>query len=226
MASVSYGPIVDNIRGSIGGTTFSRAHSGNTARSRPAPPRPSSPSQVSNQQLLARIAQHWATLSAAYIDGWKAYALTVTLTNSLGQTYHPTAFQAFVNSNVLIQKLNPAMWANVAPAVPGSPTTPIFSFAVTAHNLTITAISPALVTNNWFYMSVTHPDRVLAHNRQRVFSFTAGFYGITLPLTIGAAIDTGIPAGTLVQSFICYRFMDQYFRVSTLQKTAFQWTTA
>lgn len=96
MANIELGPLVSDIRGSIGGTTFGRARNGATARTKPMPPKSRTPYQSLARTNMAYIGYLWKTVSSADVADWVTYAATCNLYDSLGHLYHPTAYQAFV----------------------------------------------------------------------------------------------------------------------------------
>lgn len=83
--------------GSIAGTTSSRNRYGQYRRSRATPVQPRTPAQLAARARLAAIASSWRALDAATRAAWASFAAQILLTDSLGQTYTPTAMQAYVS---------------------------------------------------------------------------------------------------------------------------------
>ncbi len=83
--------------GSIAGTTSSRNRYGQYRRSRATPVQPRTPAQLAARARLAAIASSWRTLDAPTQAAWASFAAQIKLTDSLGQTYTPTALQAYVS---------------------------------------------------------------------------------------------------------------------------------
>lgn len=112
MATVRFGQGVAEMRGSIGGTTFSRSRNGATARNRTVPVNPNTQSQSDLRYLFSQIAQRWAQLTTPQREQWDDYAGLITyLTNRLGEAYTPSGRQMFqtCNTNLVLANslLNP-----------------------------------------------------------------------------------------------------------------------
>jgi len=92
-------PIISQARASLGGATFSANRGGNYVRARIAPVQPRSPAQQAARGQFSTVSGDWKTLTAAQRAGWVAIAATVTLQDSLGNSYIPTGNQLFVGNN-------------------------------------------------------------------------------------------------------------------------------
>lgn len=226
MAIISFGPLVDGVRGSIGGVTFSRGQSGDTARHKPRPMRPRRVEQLLNQKRLSQASHLWASQSAAQKTGWINYAATVDLTDGLGNVYHPTGLQAFIWC--VTQRLNCGLSITpmAYPTQNGLPVLPVLTFTYSAHNLNLTAVSPALLGTEAILFLIhriylrNNFVRTLI-NRQNVYVLVAG-----LPMTLVTDYDEEWAVGLLARAFIKWRFIDQYNRTSVLQLTKFDFTVA
>ena len=89
--------------GSYQGITSSRNRFGQYVRTRAIPVNPASTFQGTVRNRLALNAAAWRELTAIQRSGWTSLGLSMTRTDSLGQTYTPTGFQAYcsVNNNNL-----------------------------------------------------------------------------------------------------------------------------
>ncbi len=89
--------------GSYQGVTSSRNRNGQYVRSRAVPVNPGTTFQQSVRSRLSLNAEAWRALTGTQRDGWTALGLYFTRTDSLGQTYNLTGFQAYcsVNNNRL-----------------------------------------------------------------------------------------------------------------------------
>jgi len=102
MALVKLGGGVTDIRGSIGGTTFSRCAGGNYMRARTKPVNPRSPLQVTRRANIAHLTKYWSNkLTQQQRDDWIAYAKGTTWTNKLGESIQINGLAAFIQLNVL-----------------------------------------------------------------------------------------------------------------------------
>jgi len=74
MARILYADPVDEIAGSIGGTTFQANQYGFTIKRKPVPTRPNLPRQNSRKSALFIVTQNWIALSSANKTNWNTYA--------------------------------------------------------------------------------------------------------------------------------------------------------
>ncbi|KKM64245.1 hypothetical protein LCGC14_1503300 [marine sediment metagenome] len=97
MAIFLPGPIVGEIRGSEGGTTFSRNRFGQYTRQRSIPVNPNTGRQASARSRLAGAAILWSlTLTQVQRDAWDLYATSIIWINALGQPVSLPGFQFFI----------------------------------------------------------------------------------------------------------------------------------
>jgi len=100
MALVQFGAGVLDMRGSIGGTVYSKNRSGNYVRARTTPVNPNTARQQVMKTLTANNAQHWSgTLTIAQRAAWEVYAQAIVFTNKLGEQIKLTGFNHFMRSN-------------------------------------------------------------------------------------------------------------------------------
>ena len=126
--------------GSLAGVTSSRNRFGQYRRTRATPVNPNSAYQGVVRNRLAANSAAWRALTALQRAGWTSLGTMLTRTDSLGQSYTLTGFQAFcsVNSNNLAAG---NAVANDAPAL----TTPVGLLTATI-TLTAAAASVAYTT--------------------------------------------------------------------------------
>lgn len=114
MAIFMSGPLVGEIRGSEGGTTFSRNRFGQYTRQRSVPVNPNTGRQVAARQRFAVPAVFWSIiLSAANRAAWRLYGDNVPWLNALGNVVSLPGFQHFLRSSSARQQ------AGVASVVAG-----------------------------------------------------------------------------------------------------------
>jgi hypothetical protein len=89
--------------GSLAGVTSSRNRFGQYRRSRATPVNPNTTLQGAVRARLAVNAAAWRALTSAQRAGWTTLGSNMSRTDSLGQTYTLTGFQAYVcvNNNML-----------------------------------------------------------------------------------------------------------------------------
>lgn len=107
MALIRYGPLVSEIRGSIGGTTFLRTIAGPTVRQRIKPVVTVSDRQGSIKASLSAMVQRWSLiLLEPQRIAWRALAAITSLVNSLGDPFTPTGLQLYVRLNGFLQNIS------------------------------------------------------------------------------------------------------------------------
>lgn len=100
MATIETGSIVSDIRGSIGGETYSRNPGGLYVKARSSPAQPASAYRDTVQAALTALTQAWSgTLTESQRTGWRQYAKTWPDHNRLGQVIQHTGFNHFVRCN-------------------------------------------------------------------------------------------------------------------------------
>lgn len=100
MAVITAGPLIGEIRGSMGGTTFSRNRYGMYTRTRAVPVNPNSARQVAARDRFNTLATYWRdTLTKAQRDAWDLYAANTNWTNAVGQVVNLTGLNHFLRCN-------------------------------------------------------------------------------------------------------------------------------
>ncbi len=143
MALVLLGGGVTDIRGSIGGTTFSRNQGGNYARARTKPINQRSQRQVDQRTILSHIGRAWwDTLTIAERTAWNTYAEMTTWTNRLGQTISISGMAAFVRTNSYLLRDGVAL-RTAAPSIGGHAGAVNFTYTadVTAQEIKVATIA-------------------------------------------------------------------------------------
>jgi len=223
---VSFGPIVDGVRGSIGGVTFSRAQSSDTVRGKPRPMRPRRVSQLLNQKLMSQASHMWESVTTAERLGWTNYAATVDLTDGLGNTYHPTALQAYVWHVLMLLNTGQSVAAVQYPAMPGLPSLPVLTFLYGAPTLFLQDVVPTLAAGETLLLTLHRIDRPNNFCRTRVSVRHIYVDASAHPVPIGASYDESWPVGALARAFIYWRYQDMFGRTSILQLDKYDFTVA
>jgi len=113
MALVKFGGGVLDMRGSIGGNTFSKNRYGAYVRARTTPVNPQTNRQSEIRSIIQYLSQAWSNdLSAANIAAWEVYAAAIVRTNKLGATMKLTGFNHFIRSNACRIQNGASMIAN------------------------------------------------------------------------------------------------------------------
>lgn len=96
--------LLADIRGSIGGTTYSRNRGGSYARNRTVPINPQSANQERARSSLSDWSTYWSnSLNNTQRAAWNQFAETVVAVNVLGESITYTGQQMFIRSSTLIQ---------------------------------------------------------------------------------------------------------------------------
>lgn len=126
MAIVKFGALVDAVRGSIGGITFSAGGSGPLVKLYNRGPRKRSELQNTVRANLGTLIGYWRSLDQGQRDDWDTYAADPAQekTNSLGEAYYTSGWQWFCacNHNLLMREEDviedaPVLGTPTAPAV-------------------------------------------------------------------------------------------------------------
>lgn len=104
MALIKTGGGISEIRGSIGGTTFSRGRYGAIARNRTIPVQPNTARQIAARQVFASLLEQWESLAQEQRDLWNTYAANVAMTNRLGETMYLSGQNHFIRSSAIRQQ--------------------------------------------------------------------------------------------------------------------------
>lgn len=87
--------------GSFQGITSSRNQFGQYVRTRATPVNPNTTFQSTARNRLSSMAQAWDAITDLQRAGWASVGLSMTRTDSLGQVYHLSGFQAYISVNSL-----------------------------------------------------------------------------------------------------------------------------
>lgn len=100
MALIGLGGGVTEIRGSIGGTVFSKNRYGAYARKRTVPVDPGSTAQTKIRATYGQVRNAWfSVLTAQQRTDWATYATNVPVQNRLGQSITLTGWNMFSRTN-------------------------------------------------------------------------------------------------------------------------------
>lgn len=96
MAVIKYSGLVDQLRGKLNGTVFSRFHAGFNTYRKGQPSRWGSDTQQQRRQGLSLVASAWKNLTPAQRSDWKYVADNTPVSNRLGDLVTLPAFHYFV----------------------------------------------------------------------------------------------------------------------------------
>ena len=200
MAILKLGPILSEIRGTTGGTTFRRHKSRTIATAQPSGRRSRSSMQTTTCSGLARASNYWrATLTAAQRARWDRYASAIQLASRKTLTHRITGRSAFIAENTL-RSLGGITWLTSAPSVPAIAKTPTWTIAVSSHtSFSFNCTSDPILSGEWIFCSFSKPFSAAAANPR---TWSLGYIIYPGPFSsIGfLALPRTLNAG---QTFIC-----------------------
>jgi len=216
MATLQFGPLVTDARGSIRGTTFSRSLAGATARARPRPARPSRPWQAIRQLQLASAAARWRLLTTADQDDWNDYGATVTLLNRLGVAFNPTGQMMFVRQDCFNWRSTAGPATPVIPTASSLPFSPACTFALSGDDLQVASVTPALAADEKLFLTIYSPSTQPQGSRRTYRSAALLTSATALPHTISSGFASGIGSALRFYGRVTAVFRDADYRTGNL----------
>lgn len=108
MATIKLGPAISDIRGSIGGTVFSRNGGGAYAKERIKGTDPRTSAQQVVRSIVSGLIGPWAALSAAVRSDWGVYARQVPFINRLGDVINLSGFNMWARTKAICDRIGVA----------------------------------------------------------------------------------------------------------------------
>jgi len=138
---------ITSASGSVGGITASRNKGGMYFRARAIPTNPNSPAQQDARTRLATFSARWTNvLTAAQRAAWNAYALSIDLTNALGDTIQASGQNAYIAANTMLDQCGGTI-VDAAPGTSSQPTVNVQINEITAPNTV--ELDVGLTGNDW-----------------------------------------------------------------------------
>jgi len=159
MAIIKLGPVISDIRNSIGGVTFSRNRSGAYIKKRTKPTNSVVGRRDQVHAVVRYLQEYWRdTLTAATRIPWTDLASTATVLNGLGEAHHITPINMFVRVNASL-KLHGLAILTVPPALPILCDTPkLVTFGAVAGGAGFTSATPVLASASNLFVYVAAPQ--------------------------------------------------------------------
>lgn len=220
MALIKLGGGVTDIRGSVGGSTFSRCKGGNYIRSNKKPCNPRSSLQNTRRANAAYLAKYWSNdLTEQQRADWRAYAAGTTWTNRLGEAIENNGLSAFLRLNAF-QLMIPSTIIAAAPTAMGHAGGVTLSFLAENDTGKLQLAEPTGsfdkdldIHTLWISMGLpTQPGRLATPKGFRYIARVWGSSGAPLafPYELNAAYTMAL--GQLVT--IRAMFQDEHYRIS------------
>jgi len=106
MARITYGALITEIKGSVGGFTFQKNASGTIIRSRPSMNKKKTSKQTIQQTSFFSFLSKYSNLTLAQKNLWSAFAAIHTKSNAFGQIKSLTAQNWYISINQHLQKIS------------------------------------------------------------------------------------------------------------------------
>lgn len=100
LSAIFVSSVFSEIRGSVGGSTYSRVRGGAIVRNRTKPINPNTPNQALVRSRVGALASAFSSLTPEQITAWAQFAQTYPAKNSVGEEYIPTGKQVFFLCNL------------------------------------------------------------------------------------------------------------------------------
>ncbi len=129
MAIITFGPMVSDARGSIGGVTLSANKSGPFAKQKGLPSNPRTNKQTQQRSNLAAMPNEWALLTTLQKGTWDTFAglPAQELFNSLGVGFFASGFNWFTKTGVRLLRMERSILATTpTQARPAAPEIDVF----------------------------------------------------------------------------------------------------
>lgn len=223
MANIQYSGLVNAIRGSIKGTTFSRAGGMSVVKGKAKPPKPNQALQNQAKLNMALFAVAWKSLTIGDRVNWNNYASTVIFTDSLGQHYQINGMQMFVRNSMFLS-LRGTVVAAVDPSGTGFPASLAPTLTYSAGDVIITAWTGPTVAGTIFRGSLYQPTTQSRSRPQTRVYQQFSVDDFTVPLTIATGYAGPFASGADLRGFVVGRVMDQNSRLSENMLFQFDFT--
>jgi hypothetical protein len=217
MALVKYGPLAQEVAGTVGGVTFSRVASGKACRGWRAPTNKNTPAQLDRRGWISYYSHIWfAALDITMREEWDTYAPSCIFTNSLGENYTLNGFNMFLR-NVTIQRGFTPYPEPTAPTQSGFGSTNWLALSLghTNGQLTLEGIAPEPAANEWLLFEVHGLRRITqVHPTPSLIARYFFYTNVSLPYLIHT-FPNPLPGGTGSIAALCRYFSrDVYYRLT------------
>jgi hypothetical protein len=105
MARVTFGNVVAEARGKLGGVVFSRNTGGAYVRQKVSPVQPRTVAQLNQRSRLTSISKLWETLTQSQREAWKAFSLSARHRDVLGLAKQRSSQQMFMFCNLALESV-------------------------------------------------------------------------------------------------------------------------
>jgi hypothetical protein len=224
MASIKLGSIASDIRGSIGGTVFSRNGGGAYAKQRIKGTNPNTAGQQLVRSIVSGFWLAWSLLTAAVRTDWATYAANITLVNRLGDNINISGYNMYCRTKAIIERLGLTMPA-AAPttmALPSSDPSIAVTPSAGGKTLSITfnnAMAWANQVGGELIIYQGRPQNATKNSYSGPFNIIAKIDGAISPPTTPAVVPSLYAMGAGEKVFCQFRILMADGRLSNPFRT-------
>ncbi len=230
MARIIYGPIITDIKGSIGGVTFQKNGSGAIARLKPRKTKANTQKQRDQQPRLKEVQSAWNTLTLVNKILWNDFAAVNNKIGLDGQEKKLTGYQWFLTINE-----NRLLFDDSILSVP-----PVYEIVNPILNMYLSLVNGNLILNvnpadnsglyNWLIYSsfVVNSASKFDFNKSRLIGSQAGSFGSgrTIAIPSGSArwnnyYDSNFPPNLGKKSFYLMVYLRGVSKASGISSLAY-----
>jgi surface protein len=240
MARASYGSIITDLKGSVGGITFQRNPSGKIARLKPTASVNPSNLQSGRERMLAYLASYWSSLTISQKNDWNALAATHDHYDPWGNITKLNGFQQFQSNNINLSVINTPLIPD-APVYLLPPPPPAFTLNFSSSSIYLEFITPYDPSPYDFVLYVTPPLRQSNINtRKNYFLLTGGswtsstvfditvpylaYFNIFYPLFLSSVDCTIIARCCVIDPVTGFRSSSSFHNAKPVQQNPFIFT--
>lgn len=219
MALVQVSGLISNIKGSIGGTTFSNTRAGLVAKRRLPGLRLPNTKQAGALNSSMVITNQWNALSSEQREVFNDYALANTYTSRYGLIKPLTGYQWYK------QLAQAALYFNSESIVSPPPyaipiAVPTFTVSVTATAIIVTWDAPIDTDDVYVYCYTTLPNRGQARNQRGAYRLT-DIRGLDYSSSFDITAAWQAAHGLLLTSFTDAGMFNLHVQLFAINKSSF-----
>lgn len=187
MAKIQLGSVATDIRGSVGGVTYSRNKGGAYSRARVTPLNPNSPKQTQVRANFGNNAKSWSSLlSSAQQAAWTLFAQANPIPNVFGASIILSGLSTFMRLNQILSQIGSAQLldppANLSvPALAAATGATVDS---EAPQVLVTTTAQAVVAGAKYYIFATGGLAPGAKPQQAQYRFMGAFAAVAAAVSV------------------------------------------
>lgn len=219
MATIKLGGNISDIRGSIGGTVYSRNRGGAYAKQRVKGTNPNTARQNVVRAIMSSMYTAWAALTATVRNNWAAYAAAVPFMNRLGDTINLTGYNMYTRTKAIFDLIGETMPA-AAPTVltlPAQDPTVAITPDVSDNNISVAfddSAAWAAETGGHMVVYQSPPQNPTINSYDGPFTYAGKIDGAVVPVSSPAVVTSLYTMAAGQKVFCQFRIVRADGRVS------------